>query len=45
VIVLDRLPTTSKALEVAERTRLGLQILFNARRRDHHVRQYRRVLV
>ena len=31
VIVLDRLPTTSKALEVAERTRLGLQIPFNVR--------------
>jgi diguanylate cyclase (GGDEF)-like protein len=31
VIILDRVPTTSKALEVAERTRLGLQIPFNVR--------------
>jgi diguanylate cyclase (GGDEF)-like protein len=31
VIVLANLPTTSKALEVAERTRLGFQIPFNVR--------------
>jgi diguanylate cyclase len=31
VIVLDHLPTTSKALEVAERTRLSFQIPFNVR--------------
>ena len=31
VIVLDNLPTTSKALEVAERTRLSFQIPFNVR--------------
>jgi diguanylate cyclase len=31
VIVLDNLPTTSKALEVAERTRVSFQIPFNVR--------------
>jgi diguanylate cyclase (GGDEF)-like protein len=31
VIVLDRLPSTEKALEVAERTRLGLQLPFSVR--------------
>ena len=31
VIVLDHLPTTSKAMEVAERTRLTFQIPFNIR--------------
>jgi diguanylate cyclase (GGDEF)-like protein len=31
VLVLDRLPSTDKALEVAERTRLGLQLAFNVR--------------
>jgi diguanylate cyclase (GGDEF)-like protein len=31
VVVLDRLPSTEKALEVAERTRLGLQLPFNVR--------------
>jgi len=31
VIVLANLPTTSKALEVAERTRLGLQLPFDVR--------------
>ena len=31
VIVLDNLPSTNQALEVAERTRLGLQLPFNVR--------------
>lgn len=31
VVVLDRLPMTSKAIEVAERTRLSFQIPFNVR--------------
>jgi diguanylate cyclase (GGDEF)-like protein len=31
VVVLDRLQSTEKALEVAERTRLGLQLPFNVR--------------
>jgi diguanylate cyclase (GGDEF)-like protein len=31
VIVLDRLPSAEKALEVAERTRLGLQLPFSVR--------------